>query len=177
MKNNLNHRIPVIDLFAGPGGLVEGFSASKPAGWNVFKICLSIEKDLYAHRTLELRNFFRQFSRDQVPEEYYSYLRKEITRDELFEKYPSEGEAAKEEAWHAELGSKSLSECEIDKRIKKAYTSYTIIEQDARFFAGQRNVPMSLPFSWKFPGDKIKSGEIPFKFLRWEILEELGMGK
>lgn len=112
-----------------------------------------------------------------MPEEYYSYLRKEITRDELFEIYPSEGEAAREEAWYAELGSESLSEYEIDKRIKKAYTSCTIIERDGRFFAAQRNVSMSLPFKWKFPGDKIKSGESPFKLLRWEILEELGMGK
>lgn len=105
MKHNLHDRIPVIDLFAGPGGLAEGFSSFHAAGRNVFRICLSIEKDLYAHTTLELRSFFRQFPRDRAPEEYYSYLRKEITRAELFEIYPSEAEAAKKEAWHAELGS------------------------------------------------------------------------
>ena len=52
--------IPVIDLFAGPGGLGEGFSASG-AGKNrpYFKIVMSVEKDPSAHSTLELRSFFR----------------------------------------------------------------------------------------------------------------------
>ena len=38
--------IPVIDLFAGPGGLGEGFSSiTRPDGTRAFKIQLSIEKD------------------------------------------------------------------------------------------------------------------------------------
>jgi site-specific DNA-cytosine methylase len=54
--------IPVIDLFAGPGGLSEGFSSFKNIkNKKVFKISLSIEKDAQAHKTLELRSFFRQF--------------------------------------------------------------------------------------------------------------------
>jgi len=46
MKHHLYDSIPVIDLFAGPGGLAEGFSAFHDAGGNVFRICLSVEKDL-----------------------------------------------------------------------------------------------------------------------------------
>jgi DNA (cytosine-5)-methyltransferase 1 len=72
----LNDRIPVIDLFAGPGGFAEGFSSFPSGAEKHFRICLSIEKDPYAHRTLELRSFFRQFPRGQVPEDYYQYLRK-----------------------------------------------------------------------------------------------------
>jgi len=49
--------IPIIDLFAGPGGLGEGFSAYKSEGAS-FKIKLSIEKDAAAHKTLRLRSFF-----------------------------------------------------------------------------------------------------------------------
>ncbi len=46
--------IPVIDLFAGPGGLGEGFSSIRDEkGEKVFKISLSIEKDIIAHKTLE----------------------------------------------------------------------------------------------------------------------------
>ena len=45
--------IPVVDLFAGPGGLGEGFSAFRSAeGEQAFKIVLSIEKDPTAHETL-----------------------------------------------------------------------------------------------------------------------------
>lgn len=51
--------IPVIDLFAGPGGLGEGFSASLSAdGFRQYKIVLSIEMEHWAHKTLELRSFF-----------------------------------------------------------------------------------------------------------------------
>src|SRR5882724_5435033 len=54
--------IPVIDLFAGPGGLGEGFAAlGRPQGKPCFAIGLSIEKDPIAHQTLQLRAFFRQF--------------------------------------------------------------------------------------------------------------------
>jgi site-specific DNA-cytosine methylase len=57
--------IPVIDLFAGPGGLGEGFSALTPPGGSpVFRMRLSIKKDPVAHKTLELRAFFRQFRQD-----------------------------------------------------------------------------------------------------------------
>jgi hypothetical protein len=71
--------IPVIDLFAGPGGLGEGFSAARPRsesragfrGRRTFRIALSIEKDADAHATLELQSFFRQFAGRRVPEAYY----------------------------------------------------------------------------------------------------------
>ena len=49
--------ILVIDLFAGPGGLGEGFSALQDEhGKGVFDIKLSIEKDPNAHRTLTWRS-------------------------------------------------------------------------------------------------------------------------
>jgi DNA (cytosine-5)-methyltransferase 1 len=55
--------IPVVDLFAGPGGLGEGFSSlSEGRGTRVrypFRIALSVEKESFAHRTLRLRAFYR----------------------------------------------------------------------------------------------------------------------
>ena len=70
--------IPIIDLFAGPGGLGEGFSSYKNSGLTPFEIALSIEKDPVAHQTLKLRSFTRQFKND-IPEEYYNYVRTEKT--------------------------------------------------------------------------------------------------
>lgn len=52
--------IPIIDLFAGPGGLGEGFtSVLNDHNQRVFKIALSIEKDNFAHQTLTLRSFIQ----------------------------------------------------------------------------------------------------------------------
>lgn len=97
--------IPVIDIFAGPGGLGEGFSALRSTEGNpLFKIKLSIEKDEFAHQTLELRAFYRQFPKEGVPFDYYECLRGNISREELLAKYPDEAAEAKKEAWQAELG-------------------------------------------------------------------------
>ncbi len=101
----MKNPIPIIDIFAGPGGLGEGFSSlgsqyTRP----LFKIKLSIEKDEFAHRTLELRAFYRQFHAGQIPVSYYQYLRGEIKKDELFRRHPTEHANAKKEAWLAELG-------------------------------------------------------------------------
>jgi DNA (cytosine-5)-methyltransferase 1 len=113
--------IPVVDLFAGPGGLGEGFSALQLGGRSIFKIGVSIEKDPSAHQTLELRAFFRQFPYRLAPPEYYQYLSgKLISRDELFAKYQLQATTAAGEAWHAELGSKEFPNEEVDKRIHKA---------------------------------------------------------
>jgi DNA (cytosine-5)-methyltransferase 1 len=97
--------IPVVDLFAGPGGLGEGFTAIKsPVGRRLFRIVLSIEMDEAAHQTLELRSLFRQFTKNDVPNEYYEHLKGEISRDALFASYPTQAVAARSEAWRAELG-------------------------------------------------------------------------
>lgn len=117
--------IPVIDIFAGPGGLGEGFSAFRNKnGINPFKIVLSIEKEKYAHQTLTLRSFFRQFAIEEVPEEYYEFIRGDSisTFDELIEKYRSEGNNAKREAWNAKLGydENSADPDEVDRRIREA---------------------------------------------------------
>jgi len=103
-------KIPIIDIFAGPGGLGEGFSSLKDRnGQRIFDIGLSIEKDEYAHKTLLLRSFFRQFPVNKVPDMYYEALRennieiREKKIAELFNSYPKQTRIAQEEAWHFEL--------------------------------------------------------------------------
>lgn len=121
-----NSSIPVIDIFAGPGGLGEGFSGLLDTdGKRFFNIVLSIEKEYYAHKTLTLRSFFRQFDPGKAPEEYYQFVKGEITEEDLYDAYPVEAELAKIEAWHAELGEseKAVSSNLVDKKIIEALGS------------------------------------------------------
>src|SRR5579863_6313141 len=114
-----NGGIPVVDLFAGPGGLGEGFSSVADAsGCAVFHIGLSIEMDPAAHTTLELRSFFRQFRKGSAPEAYYERLRGTITTEELFTQHPLQAGNARTEAWLAELGKVPTKE--LNDRIRQA---------------------------------------------------------
>ena len=93
MRKKRDTRIPVIDLFAGPGGLGEGFSKSGESdNKHHFKVCLSIECDHYAHLTLELRSLFHQFEANDIPGHYYIHLD------------PTQGE------WLVELGEDLIEE-------------------------------------------------------------------
>lgn len=99
--------IPVIDLFAGPGGLNEGFS-HKLKGEYRFKSVLSVEKEYPEHQTLSLRAFYRYFlyNKIDVPQEYYDYIqhRTPITREELWAMYPEAAKTADDEALQFTLG-------------------------------------------------------------------------
>lgn len=109
--------IPVIDLFAGPGGLGEGFARLRSAGQNRFKIVRSIEKDHWAHSTLCLRSFFRQF--DRAPESYYSYCRGDIDRHQLFQEYPKAAEVVQSECGEPqELGPRYRAS--VREQIRRA---------------------------------------------------------
>ncbi len=111
--------IPIIDLFAGPGGLGEGFASLEDENGNPrFKIALSVEMDEHAHQTLELRAFYRQFPKGAVPIEYYKHLRGELSRSELFNAHSAAGKSASLEAWKATLGKNP--HWEVKDRIKKA---------------------------------------------------------
>lgn len=100
--------IPVVDLFAGPGGLGEGFtSVIDNDGKPVFGIIMSIEKDPQAYKTLRLRSYVRKIANPDgsLPHEYLNYL-KQPTDDNLnilLEYNPSAWENAQEEALCATL--------------------------------------------------------------------------
>ncbi|RKQ57833.1 DNA (cytosine-5)-methyltransferase 1 [Vogesella indigofera] len=64
--------IPVVDLFAGPGGLGEGFSSLQNG--RGFQIAVSAEKDPIAHQTLRLRAFYRLLH-SRRPEKLTDYYR------------------------------------------------------------------------------------------------------
>jgi len=127
-------KIPIIDLFAGPGGLGEGFSYIKDGnGERKFDISLSIEKDENAYKTLRLRSFYRQFNQKEVPSLYYSYIKENNLKDKekllikLKEKFPEEWNHAEREAWCIELPYPG----EINERTKKK-KGYTTDEIEQR---------------------------------------------
>ena len=84
-------KYPVVDVFAGPGGLGEGFaSAYVGSTCPAFQVVLSLERDEFAHKTLFLRHFLRYFPDGQFPDEYYDYLKSSITLDEVYGRYLNE---------------------------------------------------------------------------------------
>ncbi|MBC9819731.1 DNA cytosine methyltransferase [Terrabacter sp. MAHUQ-38] len=77
--------IPVVDVFAGPGGLNEGFSGISDQNGRVFKTVASIEMDKEAVETLRLRAAFRK-SIDQdggIPAIYQDFVSRHVTHDQL----------------------------------------------------------------------------------------------
>jgi DNA (cytosine-5)-methyltransferase 1 len=99
----MSRSFKTVDLFAGPGGLAEGFSSLKADGRRVFDVALSVEKEPSAFRTLRLRAFTRQF--DRLPEAYYRYTAREITHAELIGLHPREWASAEAETAMLELGT------------------------------------------------------------------------
>lgn len=63
--------IQIVDLFAGPGGLGEGFSSLH----NSFEIIVSAEMESSAYKTLRLRAFFRLLKREapEYLDDYYNF--------------------------------------------------------------------------------------------------------
>lgn len=118
--------IPVIDLFAGPGGLCEGFSSVRDSeGHPRFAVKVSIEKDPVAHRTLHLRALFRKFPKGKVPDIYYQYIRGEISRESFWE-HPSIRDMADEAAKEARCAELGLTPPEqIDGWIREALGKQT----------------------------------------------------
>jgi DNA (cytosine-5)-methyltransferase 1 len=67
--------IQIIDLFAGPGGLGEGFSSLDDG--EAFKIAVSAEMETSAHSTLRLRSYFREVRHNtRDARSYYRFCNK-----------------------------------------------------------------------------------------------------
>jgi len=118
--------IPIIDVFAGPGGLGEGFSSLQgDISGRQFKIALSVEKDPVACRTLMLRSIRRHLCDANALESYFDFLRGRISI-ETFMTVPINREAASEansEVLNAEMGK--FPDSELDRRIRNALGNAT----------------------------------------------------
>lgn len=100
--------IAIVDLFSGPGGLGEGFSAFRGSdGQRRYKISLSVEKEASAHRTLRMRAFLRHF--EVFPAEYYAWLNGKSDEPDWKELFPLAWANAEDEARCLELGSEECT--------------------------------------------------------------------
>ncbi|WP_421317340.1 DNA cytosine methyltransferase [Aeromonas sp. 700377] len=110
--------IPVVDLFAGPGGLGEGFSSLNDG--KAFEIRVSAERDPIAHETLRLRSFYRQLKnhRRDCLHDYYQYCNGDAEQP-YTEKSIDLWEKAGLEAMRLEIGSESGNQ-RLDQAITKA---------------------------------------------------------
>jgi DNA (cytosine-5)-methyltransferase 1 len=105
----LDYPIQVVDLFAGPGGLGEGFTSL--GNGQRFEIVVSAEKDSKAWQTLRLRAFFRLLKKKKPTHlfEYYDYCNNPAAAGEFTPSDETRAlwEAAAEEAKCITLGSES----------------------------------------------------------------------
>lgn len=109
----------IIDLFAGPGGLGEGFAAYEDKDGAKFEIVLSAEMETGAHQTLTLRSFFRHIRGDhKALNAYYRFCSMEGAPHpgELF---PLAWHAARSEARQLTLGNPEHNKA-LDTLLEKA---------------------------------------------------------
>ncbi|WP_343317514.1 DNA cytosine methyltransferase [Arthrobacter sp. TMP15] len=110
---------PIIDLFAGPGGLNEGFSSVKDeAGNYAFKTLASFEMDSFACQTLRLRATYRELLRiggDLQP--YFEYISGAKTWPETLKgDFKEAYMAAKQHVYRVELGEENRPK--VDEHIE-----------------------------------------------------------
>jgi len=116
--------IPVVDIFAGPGGLGEGFASVKDEQGNfVFRTVVSAEMEASAHKTLRLRAFKRLLERNNSLDgmkPLYDYY--ETGDRNTLEKHPL-WEHAVQEAQQLTLGdpedNKKLDEIILDAGLSE----------------------------------------------------------
>ncbi len=101
---------PVIDIFAGPGGLGEGFASLKnDIDTPAFRTILSVEHENFAHKTLLLRHVLRRFPDNEYPEEYYDYISGHISFEIFHKAHRRKFEKATKSALQLSLGENTRS--------------------------------------------------------------------
>ena len=119
----------VIDLFAGPGGLGEGFASLNDG--NAFEIVVSAEMERSAHETLTLRSFFRRIRSDkQALQAYYNFCNDENARHPK-ELFPAAWKAATDEAQRLTLGN-----AEDNARLDAILDNAGLVEEETILIGG-----------------------------------------
>lgn len=88
----------VVDLFAGAGGLLEGFRR------NGFKIVSSVEMDLNACETLKTRHVYWEQKTGKKKRIYWDYIRGKVSREDFLKDLPENA------VINAEISSKTIND-------------------------------------------------------------------
>lgn len=115
----------IVDLFAGPGGLGEGFASLSDDGRTPFRIGISVEKEASAHRTLTLRAFLREYLARQgaLPKQYVDFHAGLVSEPDWSAVDPNAWHHAAWEARALELGTDAAATA-IDDAIDKLRARY-----------------------------------------------------
>ena len=115
----------VVDLFAGPGGLGEGFASLRVDDHSPFQIGISVEKETSAHRTLTLRAFVRAYAEKHraLPKAYIDFHAGQSAEPDWSTVDTAAWDHAASEARCLELGAEPAAE-EIDSVIARMRTDF-----------------------------------------------------
>lgn len=115
----------VVDLFAGPGGLGEGFASFVEGGHSPFRIGISIEKEASAHQTLTLRAFLREYRtrHGSLPKQLIGFHAGDLPEPDWTEIDADAWQVATGEAHALELGTEPAAII-INAAIEKLKAGY-----------------------------------------------------
>lgn len=122
-------KFKVIDLFAGPGGLGEGFASLYDG--KAFEIVVSAEMERSAHATLTLRSFFRHIRGNSLALQAYFDFCNDEDAGHPREKFPDEWKAATDEAQRLTLGN-----AEDNAKLDAILENAELVEEETILIGG-----------------------------------------
>ena len=116
VRELMRTKIQYIDLFAGAGGLSEGFKRT-----GNYRPLAHVEMNEHACNTLKTRLSYYYLKENRKIDFYHQYLRREISREELWGKVPKE---ILESVINTELNDNSIYEVfkQVDKYVRLTET-------------------------------------------------------
>jgi DNA (cytosine-5)-methyltransferase 1 len=119
-ETDLPVRFGIVDLFAGPGGLGEGFASIRDGVHAPYQIGISVEREASAHRTLTLRAFLRDYQTryGRFPRQFLDFHAGLIDEPDWEAVGKNAWKHATEEARCLELGTQAATDA-IDAIIPK----------------------------------------------------------